>query len=149
MASRSTRSLGVMFNVFQARRHRREFRAAVIAYLGQATYVHLSAGEKERVDAEALRILKASFTPSTAMSFFTTYWQVKAQTRARAMKRLGIEPLGDGLSWRAYIPTLLVMPEVTLFNDFNPNADATLEAQSFLREKGVLVHSPNELHNDA
>jgi hypothetical protein len=55
------------------------------------------------------------------------------------MKRLGIEPLGHGLSWRAYIPGILVMPEVSLFNDFNPNAEVTRQAQSFLAERGVPV----------
>ena len=134
-----------MFGVLHARRYKREFRAAVIAYLGDATYLQLSEPERERGDAEVLRILKASFTPDTAMSHFTTYWQVKAQTRARAMKRLAIEPLGDGLTWGEYVPSFLIMPEVSLFNDFQANAEVTRHARDFLIERGVPVRPSPDL----
>ena len=144
---RSTRSLGVMFRLMQERKYKREFRAAVVTYLGQATYLSLSAAERKRVDDEVSRMLASSFTPATAMQFFTDHWAVKAQTRARAMRRLGIRPLCESLSWKDFLPLVLVLPEPNLFYQFRPSSPATLEAERFLAERGVSV--PNEHRTEA
>src|SRR3954469_2945489 len=128
-----------MFSYLRERKYRREFRAAVVTFLGEATYAHLTAAERLRVDNEVSRMLAASFTPATAMEYFSTYPEVKAQTRARAMRRLRITPTGQGLSWRDFLPRVLVIPEANLFNQFNPFSPATCDAARFLSERGVIV----------
>ena len=128
------------FEFMRERKHRREFRAAVVTYLGGATYSQLSESERARVDAEVSRMLGASFTPATAMGLFTDHWEVKAQTRARAMRRLGINPVGE-LSWKDFIPVLLFAPELDLFNQFNPYSSACSEAEKFLIDRGVSVQA--------
>ena len=130
-----------MFQLMRERKYKREFRAAVLTYLGEATYLALSGGERKRVDAEVSRMLAASFTPGTAMQFFTDHWEVKAQTRARAMRRLGISPLGEGLSWNDFLPLALVLPEPNLFYQFRPLSTATSDAQCFLTDRGVPVRN--------
>ena len=84
-------------------------------------------------------MLAASFTPATAMQFFTDHWESKAQTRARAMRRLGIKPLGEGLSWKDFLPFALILPEPNLFYQFRPSSSATSHAARFLSEHGVSV----------
>ena len=128
-----------MIDLLRERKHKREFRAAVITYLGEATYRALSVSDRARVDTEVSRMLAASFTPATAMQFFTDHWEVKAQTRARAMRRLGIEPMGEGLSWKHYLPIFLIFPEPNLFYQFRPSSSATSRAEVFLKERGVPI----------
>jgi hypothetical protein len=130
-----------MFQLMRDRKYKREFRAAVVTYLGEATYLALNADERKHVDDEVSRMLASSFTPATAMQFFTDHWEVKAQTRARAMRRLGIRPLGGDLSWKDFLPLMLVLPESNLFFQFRPSSDATAHAERFLSERGVSVPS--------
>ena len=84
-------------------------------------------------------MLAASFTPATAMEYFVAHWEVRAQTRARAMRRLSIPPAGEGLRWGDYFPVVLVVPEANLFNQFQPFSAATSEAERFLTERGVKI----------
>lgn len=134
-----------MIKLFRERKHKREFRAAVVTYLGEATYLGLGADERKRVDAEVSRMLAASFTPATAMQFFTDHWEAKAQTRARAMRRLGIKPLGAGLSWKDYLPFVLIFPEPNLFYQFRESSSASSLAKRFLIERGVAVPTKHGL----
>ena len=123
----------------RTRKYKREFRAAVITFLGEATYLGLSAHERERVDAEVSRMLAASFTPATAMHFFTEHWEAKAQTRARAMRRLGVKPIGSGLTWKEFLPLMLIFPEPSLFYQFRASSGATADAEQYLIDRGVPV----------
>jgi hypothetical protein len=131
-------------NLIRQRRYRRQFDAAVATLLGEATYERLGATDRARVDAEVFRSLRSSFTPGTAMDLFAMHWQVKAQCRARVMARLGIQPLGRALTWRQFIPRMLILPEANLLNRFSLNSSATVDAEEFLREHGVNVQAVRE-----
>jgi hypothetical protein len=53
------------------------------------------------------------------------------------MAKLGIMPVGEGLSWQRIIPKGSFLPELDLFYRFRPYSQATADAKAYLRERGV------------
>ena len=121
----------------RARRYKRQFDAAVFTLLGAATYTALDASDRSRVDAEVSRTFHSSVTTYALGDLLARCAALRAQSRARAMAKLGIMPVGEGLNWQRAIPKGSFLPELDLFYRFRPYSQATADAKAYLRERGV------------
>ena len=116
----------------RAKRSRRRYEVALALFAAEATYESLDRAARTKVEGMIVRITRqVGLFPAEHRRWAP--WALRNAFRAEAMQRLGIAPIGEGITWPAFVGASLMRSAVGLWAfDYRGNDPATAEASHHL-----------------